>query len=54
MALSNFFASSDQETAKEPVGLQVNLPPAHLSTTHGGMSFLLLNVKHENYEYQFL
>ena len=26
----------DQETAKGPFGLRVKLPPAHLSTTHGG------------------
>ena len=25
-----------QETAKGPFGLRVKLPPAHLSTTHGG------------------
>ena len=25
-----------QETAKGPFGLQVKLPPAHLSTTHSG------------------
>ena len=25
-----------QETAKGPFGLRVNLPPANLSTTHGG------------------
>ena len=25
-----------QETAKEPCGLRSKLPPAHMSTTHGG------------------
>ena len=32
-----FYSSSclGQETAKEPFGLRVKLPPAHLSTTHG-------------------
>ena len=46
-----------QETAKGPFGLPVKLPPAHLSTTHGGgftLSFLMLNVKQESCEYQFL
>ena len=39
-----------QETAKGPFGLLVKLPPAHLSTTHGGgftLSLLMLNVKTE-------
>ena len=46
-----------QETAKGPFGLLVKLPPAHLSTTHGGgftLSLLMLNVKQESGEYQFL
>ena len=46
-----------QETAKGPFGLRVKLPPAHLSTTHGGgftLSFLMLNIKQESCEYQFL
>ena len=46
-----------QETAKGPFGLRVKLPPAHLSTTHGGgftLSLLMLNVKQESCEYQFL
>ena len=46
-----------QETAKGPFGLRVKLPPAHLSTTHGGgftLSLLMLNVKQETCEYQFL
>ena len=32
----------DQETAKGPFDLQVKLPPAHLSTTHGGGFILSL------------
>ena len=46
-----------QETAKGAFGLLVKLPPAHLSTTHGGgftLSLLMLNVKQESCEYQFL
>ena len=46
-----------QETAKGPFGLRVKLPPAHLSTTHGGgftLSLSMLNLKQESYEYQFL
>ena len=46
-----------QETAKGPFGLRVKLPPAHLSTTHGGgfiLSLQLLNVKQGSCEYQFL
>ena len=46
-----------QETTKGPFGLRVKLPPAHLSTTHGGgftLSLLMLNVKQESCEYQFL
>ena len=46
-----------QETAKGPFGLRVKLPPAHLSTTHGGgfaLFLLMLNVKQESCEYQFL
>ena len=46
-----------QETAKGSFGLRVKLPPAHLSTTHGGgftLSLLMLNVKQESCEYQFL
>ena len=46
-----------QETAKGPFGLRVKLPHAHLSTTHGGgfiLSLLMLNVKQESCEYQFL
>ena len=46
-----------QETAKGPFGLRVKLPTAHLSTTHGGgftLSLLVLNVKQESWEYQFL
>ena len=46
-----------QETAKGPFGLRVKLPPAHLSTTHGGgftQSLWLLNVKQGSCEYQFL
>ena len=46
-----------QETAKEPFGLRVKLPPAHLSTTHGGsftLTLLMLNVKQGSCEYQFL
>ena len=31
-----------QETAKGPFGLRVKLPPAHLSTTHGGGFILSL------------
>ena len=31
-----------QETAKGPFGLRVKLPPAHLSTTHGGGFTLVL------------
>ena len=45
-----------QETAKGPFGLQVKLPPPHLSTTHGGdltLSLLMLNVKQESCENQF-
>ena len=43
-----------QETAKGPFGLRVKLPPAHLSTTHGGSftpSFLLLIVKQGSCKY---
>ena len=46
-----------QEKAKGPFGLQVKLPSAHLSTTHGGistLSLLMLNVKQGSCEYQFL
>ena len=46
-----------QETAKGSFGLRVKLPPAHLSTTHDGgftQSLLMLNVKQESCEYQFL
>ena len=46
-----------QETAKGPFGLWVKLPPAHLSTTHGGsftLSLYSLNVKQGSCEYQFL
>ena len=32
-----------QETAKRPFGLRVSLPPAHLSTTHGGSLTLSLS-----------
>ena len=46
------------ETAKGPFGLRVKLPsPVHLFTTHGGaftLSLLMLNVKQESCEYQFL
>ena len=54
-----FYSSSclGQETAKGPFRLRVKLPPAHLSTTHGGgfiLSLLMLNVKWESCEYQFL
>ena len=44
------------ETAKEPFSLQVNLPPANLSTTDGGgftLSRKFLNVKLGSCEYQF-
>ena len=50
-------SSLGQETAKGPFGLPVKLPPAHLSTAHGGgftLSLLMLNVKQESCEYQFL
>ena len=46
-----------QETAKGPFGLRVKQPPAHLSATHGGgftLFLLVLNVKQESCEYQFL
>ena len=46
----------DQQTIKGSFGHQVKLPPTHLSTTNGGgftLSFLLLNVKQENCDYQF-
>ena len=46
-----------QKTAKGPFGLRVKLPSAHLSTTHGKgftLSLLMLNVKQESCEYQFL
>ena len=46
-----------QETTKGPFGLRVKLPPAYLSTTHGRgftLSLLMLNVKQESCEYQFL
>ena len=54
-----FYSTSclGQETVKGPFGLRVKLPPAHLSTTHGGgftLSLLVLNVKQESCEYQFL
>ena len=45
------------ETVKGPFGLPVKLPPAHLFATHGGgfaLSFLMLNIKQESCEYQFL
>ena len=53
----NFYLPSclGQETAKEPFGLRVKLPPAHLSTTHGGgftLSLTKLNIKQVSYEYQ--
>ena len=44
-----------QETAKQAVGPPVKVPPAHLSTTHGGGFALLaltLNIKHKNFERQ--
>ena len=46
----------DQKTANGPFGLQVKLPPAHLSTIDGGgftLSLLLLNVKQGSCDYQF-
>ena len=46
-----------QEIAKGPFGLQVTLPSAHLSTTHGGgftLSLVMLNVKEESCECQVL
>ena len=52
--LITFYSPSflGQETAKESFGLRVKLPPAHLSTTHGGaLTLLLLNVKQESCEY---
>ena len=56
---STFYSPSclGQETAKVPFGLRVKLPPAHLSTTHGGgltLSLSLLNVKQESSKFQFL
>ena len=37
-----------QETAKGPFGLRVKLPPAHLSTTHGGgFTLSLFNVERQ-------
>ena len=53
-----FYSTSclGQETAKGHFGLRVKLPPAHLSSTHGGgfiLSHSLLNVKQGSLEYQF-
>ena len=46
-----------QKRAKKPFELRNKLPPAHLSTTHGGgfaLSLSMLNVKLKSCEYQFL